>query len=835
MFRFKDLRISQKLGLVWAMVFLTMIVVVSLAVMGKRAALLDEKEAELTHEVDTALGILDAYYAEQQAGHIDETKARALAYAMVARLRYAGKNYFMISDMDTGVVVMHPYRSDLVGAPLDAKTPTGVTLSSIAQAARKGPEGSFVRYQTIRPGAPVDSPQYPKLSFAKPFAAWHVAVSTGLYVDDVDALARADALSFGLVACVLMAGLTIVCIAIGRGMSKPLHKAMAAAEAISAGRLDTAIESHSNDEAGRLLLSMQTMQSTLQNFMRAQNEMARRHGEGQLSYRIPLAGLPGDYGAMAGTMNEVVASHIATEKRLVEVVTCYARGDFSVDMDRLPGEKAQISTAIDEVKASFTAINHEVVKLVDAALLGDFSARGSASQYENDFRKLVDGLNRLMEVSHTGLHEVVRVLSALAEGDLTEEITNSYSGTFGQLKDDSNRTVRQLALLVGQIRAGTDSLNATAREIAAGNMDLSGRTEAQAASLEETASAMEELTATVRQNADNAKEANQLAIGASDVARKGGGVVQQVVQTMDSISESSKKIVEIISVIDGIAFQTNILALNAAVEAARAGEQGRGFAVVATEVRSLAQRSAGAAKEIKSLIVDSVNKVQSGSKLVATAGTTMEEIETAVKRVNDIIAQIAAASMEQSSGIEQVNLAISRMDQVTHQNAALVEEAAAAAGSMEQQVHSLAQAVAVFTIAGEHQPAGDAAKLAPTRVPQEPRPVAKAQATDVQKGQRTHAGSSPKSPPRSAVTTGMKAAPKLPKSSQEATLKRLTEGSPEPEPSATVERRGPNRAQNVARLPAKGQRKRAASPAASAAGAKPATLVPGADDDWAEF
>jgi methyl-accepting chemotaxis protein len=307
-------------------------------------------------------------------------------------------------------------------------------------------------------------------------------------------------------------------------------------------------------------------------------------------------------------------------------------------------------------------------------------------------------------------------------------------------------------------------------------------------------------------------------------------------ESMQEIGASSGKISKIVKVIDEIAFQTNILALNAAVEAARAGEQGRGFAVVATEVRSLAQRSAGAAKEIKSLIVDSVNKVQSGSKLVATAGTTMEEIETAVRRVNDIIAQIAAASIEQSSGIEQVNLAISRMDQVTHQNAALVEEAAAAAGSMEAQVHALAQAVAVFTIAGEHQLAGAAPKLAPIRMPQEPRPAAQAPATHVHKGQRTHARSSPKSPPRSAVTTGMKAAPKLPaKSSHEATLKRSTEGSPEPGPPRTVERRGPNRAQNVARLPAKGQRKRAAPRAAPAAGPEPATGVPGTDDDWAEF
>jgi methyl-accepting chemotaxis protein len=253
---------------------------------------------------------------------------------------------------------------------------------------------------------------------------------------------------------------------------------------------------------------------------------------------------------------------------------------------------------------------------------------------------------------------------------------------------------------VGQIKDATDTINTASKEIAAGNSDLSQRTEEQASSLEETASSMEELTSTVKQNAENAKQANQLAIGASDVAGKGGAVVSEVVVTMDSINESSRKIVDIISVIDGIAFQTNILALNAAVEAARAGEQGRGFAVVAGEVRNLAQRSAAAAKEIKTLIGDSVEKVEGGSKLVAQAGQTMEEIVSSIKRVTDIMAEITAASVEQSAGIEQVNLAITQMDEVTQQNAALVEEAAAAAEALEEQAQNLSVSVGTFKVDG---------------------------------------------------------------------------------------------------------------------------------------
>jgi methyl-accepting chemotaxis protein len=255
-----------------------------------------------------------------------------------------------------------------------------------------------------------------------------------------------------------------------------------------------------------------------------------------------------------------------------------------------------------------------------------------------------------------------------------------------------------LGAMVGKVRASAESITSASNQIAAGNTDLSERTEEQASSLEETASSMEELTTTVKENASNAIQANQLAAGASSVAVKGGEVVAEVVQTMSSINEASKKIVDIISVIDGIAFQTNILALNAAVEAARAGEQGRGFAVVASEVRSLAQRSAAAAKEIKEVITDSVTKVDDGTRLVNQAGQRMNDIVDAVKRVTDIMAQISTASQEQSSGIEQVNQTVTQMDQATQENAALVEEASAAADSLRQQALNLEQAVAVFRL-----------------------------------------------------------------------------------------------------------------------------------------
>jgi len=298
----------------------------------------------------------------------------------------------------------------------------------------------------------------------------------------------------------------------------------------------------------------------------------------------------------------------------------------------------------------------------------------------------------------TPLNQAVEVAGRVAIGDLTSQIDDKNRDEIGQLFDALRQMNNSLSEIVGNVRSGTENISVASREIAAGNADLSSRTESQASSLEETASSMEELTSTVKQNAENARQANQLVVSASDVALRGGQVVGQVVETMGSIKDSSRKIVDIIGVIDGIAFQTNILALNAAVEAARAGEQGRGFAVVAAEVRNLAQRSAGAAKEIKALISDSVEKVDVGSKLVDQAGKTMDEIVSSVKHVADIMNEITAASQEQSSGIEQVNQAINQMDEMTQQNAALVEQASAAAHSMQTQASTLSQAVSVFKL-----------------------------------------------------------------------------------------------------------------------------------------
>jgi methyl-accepting chemotaxis protein len=391
----------------------------------------------------------------------------------------------------------------------------------------------------------------------------------------------------------------------------------------------------------------------LKGFVESLQYVTNEQTKGDIDALLDTECFRGFYQAMAQGINGMVVGNIQDNNKAMACIKAFGEGDFDAPLARFPGKKAYINETVEQVRDNLNALIADTSLLSEAALDGRIQTRAEAKKHKGDFRKIVEGINATLETIVTPI------------------IT---------------------------VKAAVDSISTAAKEISAGNADLSHRTEQQAASLEETASSMEELASTVKQNADNARHANQMALSASDVAIRGGNMVEQVVDTMYSINESARKIVDIISVIDGIALQTNILALNAAVEAARAGEQGRGFAVVASEVRNLAQRSAAAAKEIKSLIGNSVEKVEDGTKLVGEAGKTMAEIVQSVKCVADIMSEIASASAEQSSGIEQVNQAVTQMDEVTQQNAALVEEAAAAAESLEEQAGALSDTVSQFRL-----------------------------------------------------------------------------------------------------------------------------------------
>ncbi|MBN7850919.1 cache domain-containing protein [Stenotrophomonas maltophilia] len=692
---FSNLSVRRKLNLLTLLIALGVIALSVIAARMQYLNLTETRKTALKTQVELSYGILQHYHRLAGTGELSEDAAKSAALQALEVMRAENDTYYF-NIYDTGYrLLMHPFRKDLVGKDMkDFRTDDGVRIYyDQVEAAKAG--GGFVNYRWAKPGS---KGEVEKVAYAGLFAPWNWVVSSGVYMDDV----QRQALVFTTIMAISGGVLVLIVLAlswvIGNRIARPLKQATAVAEGIANGKLDSHIGPQPHDEPGRLLEAMSGMQQQLHAVINGQREMARRHDGGELSYRIDASAFPGEYGLMVQETNALVGSHVQTLHDVLDVVQQYAVGDLSRDIARYPGEKAAMTTTVDTVKANLGRINAEIKQLASAAAAGDFSRRGDAQRFDHDFRLMLENLNAMMAVSDDNLGKLSQLLSAIAEGDLTARMHGDYQGVFARMRDDANTTVAQLTQIVGQIQASASSITLAAGEIASGNSDLSRRTEQQAANLEETAASMEELTSTVRQNAEHARQANQLAIGAQSVASQGGSVVGQVVSTMSAIEASSKKIAEIISVIDGIAFQTNILALNAAVEAARAGEQGRGFAVVASEVRTLAQRSAAAAKEIKGLIDDSVGKVTEGSSLVHQAGSTMGEIVASVQRVTDIMAEISAASQEQSAGIEQVNQTVVQMDETTQQNAALVEEATAAARAMEDQAAQLADAVAIFRL-----------------------------------------------------------------------------------------------------------------------------------------
>ncbi|MDG2519810.1 methyl-accepting chemotaxis protein [Lysobacter soli] len=695
LFRFSSLSLRAKFAWMIVTLSLGLVVLTGIAVERNYHGQIADERARLHTRVGAGLALVQRYADLAQAGKLPEDVAKREALHALSTLRSkGGTDYLWVND-EHPRMLMHPHQKQLDGKDLtDYVSPDGKRIFvEMAKVARAG--GGFVDYQWAKPG--VEGP-VEKISYVEHLPRWGWVIGSGEYTDDIAARAWRFGGTLLIAAFFALAAVIALSVLIARNIAGSVRGATQAAQAMADGRFDLVIHTEQRDEIGQLQQALERMCRRLEDYSRAQGEMARRHDEGEISFRIDESAFPGAYGTMVRDTNGLVASHIESIQRALRIMERYAVGDLSQDMDRLPGEKAVLTRTMDSVKANLRAINAEIQRLSAAAADGDFTARGDATRFDHDFRTMVETLNRLMSTADGNLTALSSLLRGLAQGDLQSRMRGDFNGVFARMSQDANETVDRLAQIVGGIREGADAIGSAASEIAAGNDDLSRRTESQAAALEETASSMEELTSTVRQNADSARDANELAREAAQVASEGGAIVNRVVRTMSAISESSSRIGDIIGVIDGIAFQTNILALNAAVEAARAGEQGRGFAVVAGEVRSLAQRSANAAKEIKQLITDSVVEVQQGTQLVDQAGRTMQGIVTSVRKVSDIIADISAASNEQTAGIEQVNGAITQMDEGTQQNAALVEQSAAAARSLEQQAAQLVEAVAVFRV-----------------------------------------------------------------------------------------------------------------------------------------
>jgi methyl-accepting chemotaxis protein len=525
----------------------------------------------------------------------------------------------------------------------------------------------------------------------------------------------------------------------------PLNVAANYVERISKGDIPTKITDTYNGDFNAIKNNLNACIDAVNNMVAEANNLAQAAVEGHLSTRADASQYQGDFRKVIEGVNHCLDAVIGPLNVAADYVDKFANGIIPPAIkDHYNGDFNVIKENLNSCIHALNSLVKDANMLAKAAAEGQLSTRADASKHWGDYRKVVEGVNATLDSVIRPLNVAADCVDRISQGDIPANITDTYYGDFNTIKDNLNTCIDAVNRLVSDadmlaeaasegritkradatqhqgdfrkivegvnatletivapiiaVKEAVETINTAAGEISSGNNDLSSRTEQQASTLEETAASMEELASTVKHNAENAKEANQLALTASSVAVKGGEVVAEVVATMSAINTSAKKIEDIISVIDGIAFQTNILALNAAVEAARAGEQGRGFAVVAGEVRNLAQRSASAAKEIKDLITDSVTKTAEGTKQVENAGNTMDEVVTSVKRVSDIISEIAAASIEQSQGIAQVNGAVTTLDEATQQNAALVEQAAAAAESLVEQANALTDVVAVFKL-----------------------------------------------------------------------------------------------------------------------------------------
>ncbi|MBH1496407.1 MCP four helix bundle domain-containing protein [Stenotrophomonas maltophilia] len=538
---------------------------------------------------------------------------------------------------------------------------------------------------------------------------WNKALSDGVDFEEKESRdAAAEAIRLGersLLQLLVLGGVALLVgigasVMIGRSLTGPLARAVNLAERLSKGQLDQEFRLGGRDELTQLGEAMASVRQSVQAAIGAQLQMAEQHEAGAIRYRMDASAFPGDFGRMVQATNSLVESHVQVELLMAEVMQRYAIGDLSRDLPDYPGEKGTLTRTLAAVKQSLMVINAQIDELARAARAGDFSMRGDAAAFQYQFKAMVEHLNGMMASSQASIADVSDVLRAISHGDLTARMDGEYDGVFARMRDDANTTTAQLTGIVQGIQVAADSINNAAQELAAGNNDLSRRTEQQAANLEEAAASMEELTSTVRQNAELARQADSEAHAAGAAVRETEQAMAQMASVMGEIDQSSARISEISTVIDGIAFQTNILALNAAVEAARAGEQGRGFAVVASEVRTLAQRAGVAAKEIKELIEDAAAKVKSGLAVTVESEAAIARVAQASSRTTQLMSDIAAASKEQAAGIEQVNQVVVQMDQVTQQNAALVEEATAASRALEEQAHALTTSVSVFKVEG---------------------------------------------------------------------------------------------------------------------------------------
>lgn len=649
---------------------------------------------------EMALGVIKDKYALFEKGVYTEKEAKADAIKTLRPMRYGSSGYFFLYQLD-GTALMMPPKPEYEGVNrMHITDPNGVkVIEELARVAANG-EGGFVRYHKQRPNSDA---KIPKVSYSIGFEPWDWFVGTGDYEADLQetvVMLIKRKLILSLVVVLVFVALLVIISMINRATLRQVLTIKKHLEDFARGNFNEKIRVENQDEFGEMTKSMKTLQSKMDKTLSQMGTTIEQARRGNLNERVPLEDKEGFFLSLSNDVNQLIEISRNVVNDTERVFAALAKGDLSQRIetpyqgafDKL---KRDANATIEELR---TIINVDIQGLVDSASQGDLTTRISMQGKSGFFKSLSEGVNSLVG-SIDALHQdLASTLYSMANGDLTQPITRDYEGSFQSLKEDTNKTLGHMTRVVRELLDLSDFIARGSNEITEGNTNLAQRTEAQANALETTASSVEEINSTIKHNSDNTYQATNLATTARTAADNGRDVMNRAISAMNDINIASGKIAEIIAVIDEIAFQTNLLALNAAVEAARAGEEGRGFAVVAGEVRNLAGRSAAAAKEIKELIEDSVQKVNLGTQLVDETGMNLIEIQERIVEVEGVIEEISSAGREQTLGISQVTEAINNLDAVTQQNAALAQQTSVASSSLTDSSNEMRQLVTFFSV-----------------------------------------------------------------------------------------------------------------------------------------
>lgn len=693
---FLNLKIKTKLITVMLIVMISFIVITGLNLYNQYQRMLEDKTFVLESVIGGVTKQISDLSAQVKEGKLSLSEAQSIAKNLVSAYRYDNGNYLWINDY-TPTMVMHPIKPQLNGKNIaGVKDPYGkhlfVDMVNVAKESGSG----FVKYYWSKPGS--EKP-VAKLSYVVGLPEWGWIVGTGVYLDDISAVVVHEAIKSLIAIAIVLTIIALMFFALNRSIVNPLLSMSNVLKRVQDnGDLSAQIELKQTDEIGEMVSQFNVHVKFLKDSFSEVNKVVGFIANGEFKERINLD-MHGDFLALKEGVNQSAEQIQNIMKELARVMSSMSDGDFSISIKS--DAQGGYRSILEQMQFTTTNLDRSIkaiILVMQKMQAGNFDER-VVVEVKGDLNSLKIAVNESMDNLKNAMDDITRVVVAQSNGDLTQTISHEYKGALNTLKEAVNMSIQKLTQVVDQVMTAAKIVHSSADEVSKGAMDLSQRVQEQAASLEETSATMEQMNSAVQNNTENAQQAAKVAHDVQGKATEGAEVMNQTIDAIMDIQESSGKIAEIVSLIDGIAFQTNLLALNAAVEAARAGEHGRGFAVVAGEVRSLAQKSADAAKEISGLISESVSRVEQGTKLASASGEVLNGITTAIQDVTAMIEQIAQASVEQAEGVSQVHKAIADIDQVTQQNAALVEQTSASSESMSEQAEILTQDMSFFKTA----------------------------------------------------------------------------------------------------------------------------------------